>query len=493
MPVGRPSVVPVWCPAVSGHKSQSHAFHTALLDSERLRIVCVLAFIGVLIFVYSIRTMLFGFRGRWTGVIAALLALAAIDIAIYWMVRHALKAKTEVSAGMWFIGISAELCVPTLCILFLVNPNVPVGYQVLANPWVLIFFPVITLSMLHLNPSLSRFSGVVAGCLYLAAAYYHGWRPALVAASYYEVKTAVVFCTFILAATGFVAGAVAGQIRKHVEAALLEAELRQQVQHELDIARSIQQSLLPEDKPGLAGFEVAGWNRSADATGGDFFDWKYLADGRLVVTLADVTGHGLGPALIAAVCRAYSRACFDDRDTLVPTMQAINRLLSADLTPPHFATFVAAVCDERNSAVQLFSAGQGPLLAYSSSKNAFTEVQTHSIPLGLMPEFEAAEPAVLHMDAGDLIVLLTDGFIEWRNNTGHEFGIERVKEAVRRATDLKPDDIIRELYASVRAFASGTPQQDDLTAVVIKRVPVTAGRTSSPESSAAEVLVTSRY
>ncbi len=480
---------------MSGHKSQSHAFHTALLDSERLRIVCVLAFIGVLIFVYSIRTMLFGFRGWWTGVIAALLALAAIDIAIYWMVRHALKAKTEVSAGMWFIGISAELCVPTLCILFLVNPNVPVRYQVLANPWVLIFFPVITLSMLHLNPTLSRFSGIMAGCLYLAAAYYHGWRPVLVDASYYEVKTAVVFYTFILAATGFVAGAVAGRIRKHVEAALLEAELRQQlqqVQHDHDLARSIQLSLLPQDKPGLEGFEVAGWNRSADATGGDFFDWKYLADGRLVVTLADVTGHGLGPALIAAVCRAYSRACFDDRGALVPTMQTINRLLSADLTPPHFATFVAALCDERNSAVQLFSAGQGPLLAYSSSKDAFTEVQTHSIPLGLMPELEATEPAVLHMDAGDLIVLLTDGFIEWRNTAGHEFGIERVKEAVRRATNLKPEDIIRELYESVRAFAGGAAQQDDLTAVVIKRVPVTVGRTSSTESSAGEVVVTSR-
>jgi serine phosphatase RsbU (regulator of sigma subunit) len=104
---------------------------------------------------------------------------------------------------------------------------------------------------------------------------------------------------------GFVAGVVAGEFRKQVDAALREAELRRQVdslEHDLGVARSIQQSLLPGTMPLIKGFEIAGWNQPADQTGGDYYDWQLLPDGKVVVALADVTGHGIGPALLASVC-----------------------------------------------------------------------------------------------------------------------------------------------------------------------------------------------
>jgi serine phosphatase RsbU (regulator of sigma subunit) len=253
-------------------------------------------------------------------------------------------------------------------------------------------------------------------------------------------------------------------------------EVRQQlkqVQHDLEIARSIQRSLLPQVQPRLQGYEIAGWNHSADATGGDFFDWQHHSDGRLVITLADVTGHGIGPALLAAACRAYSRACFIGRKTLSATVNEINRLLAADLMPPHFATFVAVVCNETDGSVELLSAGQGPLFTYSRRNDTFNEVRPQVIPLGLMPEIDLADPAVLHLEPGDLLLLITDGFIEWQNPAGEQFGVERALEAIRHLAGAKPEDIIRELYRSALIFAEGTKQQDDLTAVVIKRVPVT--------------------
>ena len=148
-------------------------------------------------------------------------------------------------------------------------------------------------------------------------------------------QSAVVVYGVIILASGFMAGAVAGEIRKYMQAALREAETQQQlqqVQHDLDIARSIQQSLLPRVRPRLAGFEIAGWNHSADATGGDYFDWKQLPDGRLVVTMADVTGHGIGPALLASICRAYSRASFKVEDSLPAILQHINESFEEDLT-----------------------------------------------------------------------------------------------------------------------------------------------------------------
>ena len=232
----------------------------------------------------------------------------------------------------------------------------------------------------------------------------------------------------------------------------------------------IQQSLLPRVRPRLAGFEIAGWNLSADATGGDYFDWKQLPDGRLVVTMADVTGHGIGPALLASICRAYSRASFNSEDSLPTTLHRINQSFGEDLTNGSFATFVAAICQAGNDQVQVFSAGHGPLFAYSSRTNQFEEIMPQSIPLGLMPDLEVDAPKVLELQPGDLLLLITDGFFEWENAAGEEFGTERFSETIRRVSHLTPEEIIAELYSAVLAFSNGSKQQDDLTAVVIKRV-----------------------
>jgi serine phosphatase RsbU (regulator of sigma subunit) len=250
------------------------------------------------------------------------------------------------------------------------------------------------------------------------------------------------------------------------------------VQHDLDTARSIQQSLLPKVRPTLDGFEIAGWNHSADATGGDYFDWKPLPDGRLVVTLADVTGHGIGPALLASVCRAYARASFNIHDNLTATLQRINQALGEDLTPGRFATFVAVVCKAGDDQVELLSAGQAPLFVYSSATRNLQSMDAQAMPLGIMPALNSDPPAIISLQAGDLLLLITDGFFEWENASGEQFGVERLGDTVRRSSHLPPEEIIAELYKSVLTFANGARQLDDLTAVVIKRaeVPVVYSR-----------------
>jgi serine phosphatase RsbU (regulator of sigma subunit) len=466
----------------------------ALVKSERIRVLSVLGFIIVLLVVYSVRIAVYGLSGNWAAVVAVLLALALVEFAVYRAVEGASRAKVVVPRSIWITSVFVELCVPSLCIAFLANPAIPIAYRALATPWILIFFPLITLSTLHLNRFVSWCAGFTAATLYLAAAYYHGWRPALVDPSHYTaVQTAVTFYALILLGSGFVAGAVASEIRNYLEAALSELEVREQlkqVQHDLEIARSIQRSLLPQVHPRLQGYEIAGWNHSADATGGDFFDWQRHSGGRLVITLADVTGHGIGPALLAAVCRAYSRACFTGRKTLSATLKEINQLLAADLMPPHFATFAAAVFNDNDGSVELLSAGQAPIFMYSRRNDTFNELRPQVIPLGLMPEIDPGDPAVLHLEAGDLLLLITDGFVEWRNQAGDEFGVERVLETIRRVSGVKPEEIIRELYRSVLVFANGTTQQDDLTAIVIKRAPVTEERTSHNEPSKEKPAVT---
>jgi serine phosphatase RsbU (regulator of sigma subunit) len=339
---------------------------------------------------------------------------------------------------------------------------------------VLAYFPLILLSVLRLSPSLCCFSGLASAFGYLTAAFFLGWRfnPG---DGFAVTETAVPYFALLLLATGILAAAVASQIRGYVEETLCEAETRHQlnqVEHELQIARSIQQSLLPKVRPKILGFAVAGWSQSADDTGGDFYDWKRLSDGRWVVFLADVTGHGIGPAMLASVCRAYSRASFNERDNLVTTFRNINQSFSEDVTPESFATFVAAVFQEGSDQVELLSAGHGPLLIYTARSRSFQYMHAQALPLGILPEMDGAAPARLAMECGDMVLLITDGFFEWENPTQEQFGTDRLAEIVRKFSDREPEIIIAELYDAVVSFSQGTPQKDDLTAVLIKRVSV---------------------
>ena len=327
--------------------------------------------------------------------------------------------------------------------------------------------------MLRLNPTLCRLSGLVAASSYLAAAAYLGWRPSLsVAASLLSPERAVLGYALTLVVAGFVASAVAGEVRKQVDAALREAEARRQVErleHDLEVARSIQQSLLPSGAPQIEGFEIAGWKRPADQTGGDYYDWQSLPDGRLVVALADVTGHGIGPALLAAVCRAYARASFRGCGGLMPAMEQINASLAGDIGEGNFVTFVTAVCAPGSSRVELLSAGHGPLFLYVLKDDRFDEMGSQGLPLGIIANFVSEPPRVLDLSPGDLLVLTTDGFFEWANPQDELFGPKRLEHVIRTSKVKHPSEIISDLYHAVIEFSGGTKQQDDLTTVIIKR------------------------
>ena len=334
-------------------------------------------------------------------------------------------------------------------------------------------------SRIRLSSKVCCVSGFTSALGYLIAAYFVGWRfdPGN---GFSVTETAVPFFAFLLLLTGFLSAGVTDEGRRYLEAALREAETEHQlkeVKHELLIARSIQQSLLPKVRPQIPGFAVAGWSQSAADTGGDFYDWKKLPNGRWVVFLADVTGHGIGPAMLASVCRAYSRASFNDRDDLATTLQNINRSFSEDLTPERFATFVAVVFLEGSDQVELLSAGHGPLFVYRDSNESVQHLDSQTLPLGIVPEMALANPVKLTMHPGDVVLLITDGFFEWENKAQEQFGTNRLAELLCRFGNREPEVIIAELYDSVRKFSQGTPQKDDLTAVLIKRLAVHPGWT----------------
>jgi len=455
----------------------SDAFRRAVLKNERLRIFVLLGAVGIGFLFRSLRTAIFP-NGEnihlWllsTVVFALFLGYEFLSLRA---VNRAIQNDQKLARWMWIGNIVLETCLPAFAIVFLTSGSVDPVYRPLANPAALLFFIFIILSTLRLNPALCVLSGLAAAASYLVAAVYVGWQPfSGSGASLLSPERTVFSYALMLVLAGMGAGVVAGEIRRYVNAALHEAELQHQVgqlEHDLGVARSIQQSLLPTAVPKIEGFEIAGWNQPADQTGGDYYDWYPLADGKLLVVLADVTGHGIGPALLAADCRAYARANFGvGKGELLSAMERINSLLSNDLREGRFVTFVAAICSPSDSRVQLLSAGHGPLFLYFLKEDRFEQRPAQGLPLGISPRLISEPPLTVELNPGDMLVLATDGFFEWANAQGDQFEPKRVEETIRRSREKPPGEIISTLYRAVVEFSGGTKQQDDATAVVIKR------------------------
>jgi serine phosphatase RsbU (regulator of sigma subunit) len=150
-------------------------------------------------------------------------------------------------------------------------------------------------------------------------------------------------------------------------------------------------------------------------------------------------------------------------------MGQINAALADDIGEGRFVTFVAAVCAPRSPLIELLSAGHGPQFLYVLKEDSSEEMGAQGLPLGIVARLVSEPPRVLELNHGDLLVLTTDGFFEWVNLQGELFGPKRLEEVIRTSKEKHPKEIISALYQATIAFSGGTKQQDDLTALIIKR------------------------
>ncbi|GMV98241.1 MAG: SpoIIE family protein phosphatase [Phycisphaerae bacterium] len=245
---------------------------------------------------------------------------------------------------------------------------------------------------------------------------------------------------------------------------------KMRLEKELDIARQIQQELLPKTAPSVPGFDIAGWNRPADSTGGDFYDYFPLGDGRWALTIADATGHGIGPAIIMAQCRALLRAVSESCDDLSRIAARVNNLLQQDLPADRFVTVFHGILDPGPCRLVYVSAGHGPLLHYRRTTGTVAKFNATTLPMGILPDADmpCAEPVVF--EPGDIFVLLTDGLLEWARSDGEQYGEDRIAEIIARHHAEPAARLIEIVYQEVLRFGGGGPQMDDLTMVVVKRV-----------------------
>lgn len=239
-------------------------------------------------------------------------------------------------------------------------------------------------------------------------------------------------------------------------------------EEEMRIAREVQQQLLPSESPRYAGYDIAGASCPAEATGGDYFGFIGSPRGGLYIVVGDVTGHGLGPALLMADVRAYLRALVFSNRHLEDILLQARHLLLEDLGSDRFITLVFAQLDPGSGVLNYINAGHPTAYVIAADGRIRVEMSAKAPALGIDGEAEklAAERVVL--EKGDLVILLTDGILETTAPSGEEFGVARVLEVVQREKDRPAAQIIQSLFDEVRRFSSPGTILDDITAVAIK-------------------------
>jgi sigma-B regulation protein RsbU (phosphoserine phosphatase) len=239
-------------------------------------------------------------------------------------------------------------------------------------------------------------------------------------------------------------------------------------QEQFRIAREIQQHLFPTNPPHLDCFEIAGASRPAEATGGDYFDYLPMLRGCVGIVVGDVTGHGVGPALLMAETRAYLRILARDRKDPADILIQANEVLAGDIGGERFVSLLLACLDPRGHSLNYVNAGHPPAYVLDSMGKAKTAMLRSGPPLGLRPETTYMTSANVPLEKDDIIVLLTDGFEEAVNREEQAFGVERALETVHDNRNSPAQVIVEKLYAKLTAFTHGEPQADDLTVVIVK-------------------------
>lgn len=239
-----------------------------------------------------------------------------------------------------------------------------------------------------------------------------------------------------------------------------EASRRQQerVEQELSVARRIQRELLPHSLPTIAGYEVEVFYQPAREVGGDFYDFYSLTNGKLAITVGDVTDKGMPAALVMASCRTVLRGVALSADDLAPgeALARANELLVGDIPRGMFVTCLLALLDPATGEVRFANAGHNPPLHVRATSREI--VKARGMPLGLMTGM-TYEEATLVIGLGEQTIFTSDGITEAHSTSGEMFGFARMKASGNMA----------DMLSSLASFTNGAEQDDDITVVSLRR------------------------
>jgi serine phosphatase RsbU (regulator of sigma subunit) len=233
---------------------------------------------------------------------------------------------------------------------------------------------------------------------------------------------------------------------------------------ELEEARQLQLSMLPRTLPQLPHLEIAAYMKPATEVGGDYYDFHVSTDGTLTVVVGDATGHGLKAGTMVTAMKSLF-GTLAPQDDMLHIFEEANRVLKGMKMRGLFMALL--MLKVRGDSLSVCSAGIPPMLVYRAALGVVEEIVLQAVPLGGVASF-AYQQRQTHLTAGDCIMLMSDGFPERFNGTGEMLGYDKAAAILKDNAHLSPQEIIDNFVRAGDEWAGGTPQDDDVTFVVLK-------------------------
>jgi len=243
---------------------------------------------------------------------------------------------------------------------------------------------------------------------------------------------------------------------------------------ELDRARHVVAELLPSEPPSVPGMDIAVFHQFRHEVGGDYYDFLPLPDGRLGIALGDVSGSGVGAAMLLVRLREILHSVAPHAASPAETVATVNARLVQNTPRGMFITFLYAVLDPATRELRSVNAGHGAPMVWRARLTGVRVLPGRGPALGLLPDEQfarAISERALTVEPEDCLCLYTDGAFEARNARGEEFGEPRLAAALRRHVGRSAKEITDAMVAAIAAHTGRAAQHDDMTLIVLKALP----------------------
>ncbi|SMO82941.1 SpoIIE family protein phosphatase [Gracilimonas mengyeensis] len=243
---------------------------------------------------------------------------------------------------------------------------------------------------------------------------------------------------------------------------------KQRMEEELNLAKTIQQGLLPSPLPTIPGFDLDASNVSSYQVGGDYFDVVETPDGGHVLAIADVTGKGVPASLLMANLQSMLHALAPIDVTLPEATSSINDIIYENTPADKFITFFWGKISDDGSRFDFVNAGHNPPLLFRKGEDSPRQLDAGGVILGAMPSMTPYDTSSLEFQPGDVLVFFTDGVTEAMNpDQTEEYEEERLKACISKNLDKSSSEIMQAIVDDVQNFSDGI-QYDDITLMVLK-------------------------
>ncbi len=241
---------------------------------------------------------------------------------------------------------------------------------------------------------------------------------------------------------------------------------KQKMEKDLEVARKIQQNLLPTKFPKINNYEIEAFNLPARQVGGDYYDILRLDDDRILIVIADVSGKGMQAALLMANIQAFIKTLSKLDYPLNKATDMLNNLVNENTTNGSFITMFWGILNDKTLKFEFVNAGHNPPLLVR--ENEIEKLKTGGLILGVMETVIPYESETVQLFSNDVLLLFTDGITEAMDKDFKEFGEDKLSEIILEEKENKPLQIKNKIIDEIKVFTEGAPQSDDITMIIIK-------------------------